>query len=180
MGIFFTKYANDSYRILMLQAIMLQRKGVFMTLTQKEHSLLSDLKSQEELCIEKYTKYANEASDPCLKSLFTSIKSTEEGHLSTVKRIMGGEEVEMPGAPSAKSQKFTCAPTSVTAEAKKKDAFLCADALAMEKHVSSVYDTSIFEFSSPTLRDTLNHIQKEEQNHGEQIYNYMSLNGMYS
>jgi ferritin len=26
----------------------------------------------------------------------------------------------------------------------------------------------------------LNHIQKEEQQHGEQIYNYMAQNGMYN
>ena len=63
-------------------------------------------------------------------------------------------------------------------DAKSADAYLCRDALAMEKHVSSLYNTTIFEFNSPVLRDTLNHIQKEEQNHGEQIYEYMSCNGM--
>ena len=36
-----------------------------------------------------------------------------------------------------------------------------------------------FSFYAPTLRDTLNHIQKEEQNHGEQLYEYMSKNNMY-
>ncbi len=56
---------------------------------------------------------------------------------------------------------------------------MCKDALAMEKHVSSLYDVSIFEFSSPVLRDTLNHIQKEEQNHGEQLYEYLSKNNLY-
>jgi len=34
-----------------------------MTLTQKESSLIKDLKSQEKLCIDKYTKGANEACD---------------------------------------------------------------------------------------------------------------------
>ncbi len=150
-----------------------------MTLTPKEHSLLEDLKSQEKLCIEKYGKYEKEACDSCLSSLFASIKMTEESHLQTINRIMNGEEVKTEAAPSAVSQKLECAPSSCDESAKKKDAFLCADALAMEKHVSSVYDTSIFEFCSPVLRDTLNHIQKEEQNHGEQIYNYMSKNNMY-
>ncbi len=151
-----------------------------MTLTQKEHSLLCDLKSQEQLCIEKYKKYENEACDPCLKTLFGSIKATEESHLSTINRILGGEEVKTSAAPSAVSQKYECEPSSCPADKKQNDSFLCSDALAMEKHVSSVYDTSIFEFSSAVLRDTLGHIQKEEQNHGEQIYNYMSKNGMYS
>ena len=150
-----------------------------MTLTPKESSLLADLKSQEQLCIEKYGKYEADAHDPCLKSLFKSIKSTEESHLSTVSRIMSGEEVSTNTAPSAVSQQLECQMSSCSESEKKSDAFLCKDALAMEKHVSGLYDTTIFEFTSPTLRDTLNHIQKEEQNHGEQIYQYMSKNGMY-
>lgn len=152
-----------------------------MTLTQKENGLISDLKSQEQLCIEKYRKYENAAADSCLKQLFASIRTTEEKHLDTVTKIQNGEEVKMPSAPpSAVDEKFECAVSSVSEQQKKEDAYLCADALAMEKHVSSVYDVSIFEFSSPVLRDTLAHIQKEEQNHGEKIYNYMSKNNMYS
>lgn len=151
-----------------------------MTLTQKENNLICDLKSQEQLCIDKYGKYEQDAHDPCLKSLFQSIKSTEENHLSTLSRIMSGEEVTTNTAPTAVSQQLNCQMSTCTAEQKKSDAFLCKDALAMEKHVSSMYDTSIFEFTSPTLRDTLNHIQKEEQNHGEQLYEYMSKNNMYN
>lgn len=152
-----------------------------MTLTQKENSLLTDLKGQEQLCIEKYSMYSERACDPELKQLFASIKSTEQTHLDTINRIIGGEEVAMNSAPpTAVSAKLECKMSSCPADQKQKDAFLCKDALAMEKHVSSIYDTSIFEFSSPTLRDTLNHIQKEEQNHGEQIYQYMSKNGMYN
>lgn len=152
-----------------------------MTLTQKENSLLKDLKGQEQLCIEKYSMYSERAHDPELKQLFGQIRSTEQTHLDTINRIIGGEEVTMPGAPpTAVSAKLECEPSSCSAADKSSDAFLCKDALAMEKHVSAIYDTSIFEFSSPVLRDTLNHIQKEEQNHGEQIYQYMSRNGMYN
>ena len=152
-----------------------------MTLTPKENSLLCDLKSQEQLCIEKYGKYSDEACDPALKGLFSSIKTTEESHLSTINRILGGEEVSMNAPPpTAVSEKFTCEASSCPQDKKQSDSFLCKDALSMEKHVSSLYDTSIFEFTSPTLRDTLSHIQKEEQNHGEQLYEYMKINGMYS
>ena len=150
-----------------------------MTLSQKETALLTDLKSQEQLCIEKYTKYEQSACDPCLKSLFANIKSTEQNHLSTISRIMSGEEVATGTAPTAVSQKLECSISTCFAEAKQSDSFLCKDALAMEKHVSALYDTSIFEFTSPVLRDTLNHIHKEEQNHGEQLYQYMSQNNMY-
>ena len=134
-----------------------------MTLTQKETSLLQDMKSQEELCIEKYSKYEAEACDPALKSLFSSIKATEQSHLDTVNRIMNGEEVATAKAPSAVSEKLACTPSGCPADKKNKDAFLAKDALTMEKHVSSLYDTCIFEFTSPVLRDTLNHIQNREK-----------------
>lgn len=82
--------------------------------------------------------------------------------------------------PSATAAKTSPSPSPCTADEKYDDAYLCRDALAMEKHMSSVYDTSVFEFTSPVLRDTLAHIQKEEQNHGETLYDYMQTNGMYS
>ena len=152
-----------------------------MTLTQKETDILKDLKSQEQLCVDKYKRYECEACDPALRSLFSEIRRTEENHLSTVSRILSGDEVAMNAAPpSAASEKYNGAKSECDASAKEKDAFMCKDALAMEKHVSGVYDTGIFEFNSPVLRDTLAHIQKEEQNHGEMLYNYMSQNGMYA
>ena len=61
---------------------------------------------------------------------------------------------------------------------KQDDAYLCQDALSMEKHVSGVYNMSIFEFRAPQARDVLSHLQKEEQQHGEMLYGYMSRNGM--
>ena len=150
-----------------------------MTLTQKETSLLNDLKSSEQLCIEKYEKGMKEASDPALRDLFSALRSTEEGHLGTINRILGGEEVQSMAAPTAESQTYDSPLSTCSQSEKDKDAFLCKDALAMEKHVSSVYNVSIFEFNCPTLRDTLSHIQKEEQNHGQQLYQYLSKNGMY-
>ena len=152
-----------------------------MTLTQKETDILKDLKSQEQLCIEKYRKYEKEACDPALKAIFSELRANEEGHLSTIAKIMGGEEVTMPSeSPAAATQKYNGAPSCCSADDKSDDAFLCKDALSMEKHVSGVYDTGIFEFCSPVLRDTLAHIQKEEQNHGEKLYSYLSVNNMYN
>ncbi len=151
-----------------------------MTLTQKETSLLSDMKSQEQICIEKYTKYAESANDGELKTLFNNLKANEQKHLDTINQILAGTEVTMPSeSPSAVSAKLACKMSSVSENEKKQDAYLCKDALSMEKHVSALYNTGVFEFTSPVLRDTLAHIQKEEQNHGEQLYNYLSCNNMY-
>lgn len=151
-----------------------------MNLTQKEVDLLKDLKSQEQLCIDKYSKYETQACDTALKGIFSSIKSTEQAHLQTIQKIMNGETVPANQAPTAVSQKLNIAPSTCDAESKKHDAYLCRDALAMEKHVSTMYDMSVFEFANPSLRDTLGHIQKEEQNHGQQFYEYLSINNMYN
>ena len=151
-----------------------------MTLTQKETTLLQDLKSQEQLCIEKYNKYAGLAHDPELKNLFTTLAGNEQKHLDTVNQILNGTEVKMPDqSPSAVQAKLQCKMSCCNEVEKKNDAYLCKDALSMEKHVAGVYNMGVFEFSSPVLRDTLAHIQKEEQNHGEQLYNYLSCNNMY-
>lgn len=138
-----------------------------MTFTQKETTLLKDLKSQEELCIEKYGKYAADACDGELKNLFTSIRSAEQQHLSTVNGWLGETSAAATASLPAASG---CA---------DNDKFLCQDALSMEKHVSSVYDVCIFEFADSTVRQKLNQIQSDEQKHGEQIYQYMSKHGMY-
>ncbi len=151
-----------------------------MVLTQKENTLLQDLKAQEQLCIEKYGKYAEAAHDTQLKNLFNQLKQNEQKHLDTICQLMQGTEVTMPAAsPSATQSKVQCTPSNVGEAEKKNDAYLCKDALSMEKHVSGVYNTGIFEFKSPVMRDTLAHIQKEEQNHGEMLYSYMACNNMY-
>ena len=150
-----------------------------MTLTTKETELLKDLKSQEQLCIDKYTRYASEACDTGLKTLFDTICQTERTHLQTVTDILGGAEPHETSSPTATTAVYT-GKSTCTESSKQSDAYLCRDALAMEKHVSSVYDTVVFEFANPKLRDTLAHIQKEEQNHGEQLYTYLSSNGMYN
>ena len=152
-----------------------------MNLTQKETNLLTDLRSQEQLCIEKYSKYATMASDPALKAIFSELGRAEQSHLTTINEILSGKEVSSSlTSPSATQAKKSPSPSPCNATERNEDAYLCRDALSMEKHVSAVYDTSVFEFSSPVLRDTLAHIQKEEQNHGETLYDYMQTNGMYS
>ena len=158
-----------------------------MQLTQKETSILKDLKEQEQVCVEKYDKYSCDAKDQQLKDLFKQIGGHEQQHLDTVTQIMSGTVPNVPsssGGGSATQTKLTFTPTYQntpnTDQNKQCDSYACSDALSTEKHVSSVYNTGIFEFRDTAIRDTLNHIQKEEQQHGEQIYQYMAQNGMYS
>ena len=148
-----------------------------MELTQKETMLLQDLKSQEQLCIDKYAQYANDSCDKQLKTLFSTIEKSESTHLYTENSLLSGTVPMMAGGGGEQS-----APEASQCgdEEKQRDKFLCGDALAMEKHVSSTYDTAIFEFKDAGARDALNHIQKEEQQHGKRIYDYMAVNGMYA
>ncbi|MDU2064899.1 MAG: spore coat protein [Sporomusaceae bacterium] len=69
--------------------------------------------------------------------------------------------------------------TSTATTASKEDATLCSDMLMTEKYVSGAYNTAIFEFTDPQIRQTLNHIQKEEQEHGEGLFQYMNSHNMY-
>lgn len=150
-----------------------------MTLTQKETGLLNDLKAYENLCIQKYQKYSNDAMDAGLKTLFSQIAGAEQQHLDSLNQIASGT---VPTVGGEKASITVPAATYGIAENqnKKSDCYLCTDALDSEKHVSSVYDTCIFEFKDTGVRNVLNHIQKEEQGHGEMIYNYMAENNMYS
>ncbi|WP_350342788.1 spore coat protein [Proteinivorax tanatarense] len=60
------------------------------------------------------------------------------------------------------------------------DSSLLEDMLMTEKYISSYYDTAVFEMSNSEVRQVLQHIQQEEQQHGEEIYNYMSEKGLYN
>ena len=150
-----------------------------MNVTTKETDLLKDMKGQEQLCIDKYEKYAGEAIAPELKSLFTSLANVEREHLKTVNDMMAGKVSTPTGSSSQSSGTSAVKANYANEEDKKKDAFLCSDMLATEKHVSALYNTGVFEFSDVQARNMLNHIQTEEQQHGQRIYEYMNVNGMY-
>ena len=157
-----------------------------MNLTQKEEMLLKDQKNHEKICIEKYTNYAEQAQDPELKNLFNNYAQQEQQHLDTINQILNGT-VPQTQQQNNQSQNQQQANQGMKQNQGKqagmsnqKDAQLCNDLLMTEKYVSGTYDTAIFESTDSNLRNTLNHIQKEEQQHGEGIFNYMQQNGMYN
>ena len=150
-----------------------------MVLTQKESTLIKDLKGQEQLCIDKYTKHAECAADPQLKQLLNRIADVERGHLNTLNQIEQGAAPTVGGPSQTQIPTFTAYHTSET-PAKQQDFYLCSDLLTTEKHASNLYNTCVFEFGQTPLRQVLNHIQTEEQEHGDMIYKYMKANNMYS
>ncbi len=153
------------------------------TWTQKEASLLQDLKQQEQLCVDKYGQYADRACDPELKGIFTTIQQAEQQHLQTVNGLLNGQ---MPSQSKGKKpQQKAAKPTAweqptgeALQQAMENDQFLCQDAICTEKEVSNTYDVSIFEFRDPQVRQALHQIQGAEQQHGEMLWTYMAKNGM--
>ncbi|MDD2574338.1 MAG: spore coat protein, partial [Firmicutes bacterium] len=149
-------------------------------LTAKERKLLEDQKSHEEICVQKYTNYANMASDAQLKELFKNHASIEQEHLNSINQLLSGQVPNLQaqggggGGGSTGQQQMSNLQAQGSFnvnEASDKD--LCTDMLMTEKYVSGTYDTAIFEFKDSQVRDVLNHIQKEEQKHGEAIFKYM-------
>ena len=59
------------------------------------------MKEQEELCIKKYSKYAQEAKCSELSELFSSISKTESSHLQSINDMLSGKEPLAPGELSA-------------------------------------------------------------------------------
>ncbi len=152
---------------------------MILQLTQKERMLLQDQLSHEEACIKKYGSYAGQAQDPQLKQLFTQHLQHEQQHHDTVSQLLQGSLPSM--ASSSQSQPAQSPPgQSVGAQINQTDEFMCQDLLMTEKYVSGTYDTAIFESTSPALRQVLQHIQKEEQQHGADIFHYMQQHGMYT
>lgn len=62
-----------------------------MQLTQKEKELLKDLKSQEKLCVEKYSQHAAAANDEQLSQLLNYLGGVEQRHLDIITKIDSGE-----------------------------------------------------------------------------------------
>ena len=171
-----------------------------LNLNAKERILLQDEKSHEELCVEKYNKYSKTACDPQLQNLFSQLAQKEQQHLNTINQMLSGTVPNINSNQSSQQgqqqnmqsqnqqqvqnqmnhqQNVAAINSQQMQQNFNHDKMLCQDSLSTEKYVSSTYDTTIFEFRDANARQVLNHIQKEEQEHGEKIYNYMHQHGMY-
>ena len=151
-----------------------------MQLTQKETMFLKELKTMEKDCVDKYTWYSQRAHDGELKNLFSDIAKQEKTHLQTITEMLEGKVPSSQGGSESQpkvTKEKTC---QCDSDEFLEDKFLCSDLLATEKYASSTYNTSVFEFINPQMRDQLNHIQTEEQQHGKLLFDYMSKNGMYA
>jgi len=147
--------------------------------------LLQDQKKHEELCVQKYQTYAQQAQDPQLKQLFNSLAQQEQQHLNTVNQLLSGQVPKLQQSQQSQSQgqnQYTqaTAQNKTPGTVNQNDIGLCNDMLITEKYISNTYDNTIFECTNTNARQVLNHIQKEEQQHGEAIFNYLQSQGKYN
>lgn len=157
-----------------------------MQLTQKERMLLQDALSHEKVCIQKYQHYAQQTQDQQLKQLLNQYAAQEQQHYDTINQMLQGQEPNMSAGAGQQSQaqgmpgiNMQLQPRGVSMP-NQHDAMMLSDLLMTEKYVSSTYNTAIFESINPTIRQNLQHIQQEEQQHGEGLFNYMQQHGMYN
>ncbi len=151
------------------------------TLTQKERMLLEDQKSHEQLCIEKYSNYSKLAKDVQLKQICKANEQVERSHLNSINQLLSGNIPQINQQQNQQTQNSWQDMNNVQVSGiDLSDKDICSDLLITEKHVSGTYDTAIFECRDTGVRDVLNHIQKEEQKHGEAIFKYMESKGMYN
>lgn len=150
-----------------------------MTLSQKEKAILRDLQTQEQVCIDRYNKFGQEANDTVLKELFSTLEKNEQKHYDTLGQILEGQ---VPDCDCNDDEGRNYAPeatyTSKNSKEKKDDCFLVTDSIGGEKMVSSEYNTNVFIFSDSDIRKVLADIQIEEQNHAEMLYKYKMVNSM--
>jgi len=149
-------------------------------LTQKEKTLLEDHKTHEKICIQKYANYAKQAKDPQLKQLFNQYSAQEQQHYNTIDQLLQGQQPTISGNQDLQQQTQQMQSQPQAGMTNQHDAAFCTDMLMTEKFISNSYDTAIFESANSPVRQALQHIQKEEQQHGEGLFNYMQQNGMYN
>jgi len=171
-------------------------------LTQKERSLLKDQMAHEEICIRKYTGYANLTKSQELRNLFNELAQEERNHYDTLSRYTGSQGGMQQTGPKQQDSRMKGADFETASfddqthqwsaygqqphqgqqgqqTGSTDDAAICQDMLMTEKYISGTYDTTVFESVNPQLKKDLQTIQDDEQKHGEKIFDYMQKQGYY-
>lgn len=151
-----------------------------MIVKEKEIAAIKDLQTQEQNCIEKYGRSAQNANDPVLQELFKQLQKDEKQHYESLSQVLQGAtpSCDCNDDKGAKYNPQATYDSNSETEEKKQDCFLATDCIATEKLVSSEYNSDVFIFSDTEVRKLLADIQIEEQNHAEMLFKYKTVNGM--
>ena len=102
-----------------------------MILKEKEKAVIEDLHTQEQTCVEKYTRYEKQAKDPILKDLFKRIKEEEQEHVNSLEKVLQGNvpQVDCNDNSGAKYEPKATYDAATENEDKKSDCFLATDCI---------------------------------------------------
>ena len=108
-----------------------------MILSEKETTVIKDLQTQEQSCVEKYERYSKLAKDQVLIDLFTDLHGKEQKHLESLTQMLSGKVPscdcnDRDGKDYNPAATYSMAPS----EDKKTDCFLATDCIGTEKLVS--------------------------------------------
>ena len=108
---------------------------IIMILKEKERTVIQDLQTQEKSCIEKYGKYAQQARDPELKSLFQTLQKKEQEHYDSLSQVLSGTvpQVNCNDSDGRDYQPKAAYTSVMSSEDKEHDAFLATDCIGTEK-----------------------------------------------
>ena len=99
-----------------------------MILSEKETTVIKDLQTQEQCCVEKYERYSKLAKDQVLIDLFTDLHGKEQKHLESLTQVLSGKVPscdcnDSDGKDYNPAATYSMAPS----EDKKTDCFLATD-----------------------------------------------------
>ena len=126
-----------------------------MILSEKETTVIKDLQTQEQCCVEKYERYSKLAKDQVLIDLFTDLHGKEQKHLESLTQVLSGKVPscdcnDSDGKDYNPAATYSMAPS----EDKKTDCFLATDCIGTEKLVSSSPGTTPLISSNRTIPGT--------------------------
>ncbi len=157
-------------------------------LSQKERTILQDQSRHEEVCVKKYQDYAKKTSDTALRGLFNEFAQDEQQHYNTLQGMLSGSSQGQQPQPQRQQQSsrelFPMFRSETSQElysgmgTTENDASVVRDMLMTEQFVSNSYDSAIFDSVCQEVRQTLQHIQKDEQKHGQGLRDYMQQKGL--
>ena len=104
-----------------------------MILSEKETTVIKDLQTQEQCCVEKYERYSKLAKDQVLIDLFTDLHGKEQKHLESLTQVLSGKVPscdcnDSDGKDYNPAATYSMAPS----EDKKTDCFLATDCIGTE------------------------------------------------
>ena len=103
-----------------------------LTWSQKERLYLEDLKSHEQMCVSKYSLYANQAQCEQLKQILKANEMVERSHLDSINQLLSGTLPNTSQSGQDPQQKYQEVMSTTQVSGTLSDKDICTDLLNTE------------------------------------------------